>query len=469
MKKVIVFLLVLSLALGGIVFAHAAVTDSQDELLVYPTLQLGDTAVLEGRTAALTITCGEHLRWLIDYPFGGQAVTEFAYSRSPLQPPSSDTYNSLDIWLTAGMGSSVSGGEFSRVDSEYGALLEAVAAGTPAGGSKTMSLTMSDYVNHYLPDYQLRYEDEDRQCSQSADLYRFLAGEEWYEFSGCYVALMQQFRFPVQPGHVMSVTVDKDDAGRMVGIELHPESGSPELHFLSDLNSEGIWFVPVFRDENGTPLPYESPAGHGIYFIPWMHNDRYLQTAGQKEQVTPNVNKAQLILPLDEDLRIEHLVIDAENGTARMLTLEDGMYVLSTCDLGSGTVRSRLELLPFDPADTDTTAVFRQEGDHLLVLVQSRLVLTDAAGEQLLLTAPDFTDQTFGARTFDPDTGDLRFEDGTLILTDTAWYQDGTFWTAAWQQDAPVFYGEYDCSIMRGNDNWYYSYVTAQEYPITLN
>ena len=37
-KKVLAFLLVLALALGGIGFAHAAVTASQDALLVFPTL-----------------------------------------------------------------------------------------------------------------------------------------------------------------------------------------------------------------------------------------------------------------------------------------------------------------------------------------------------------------------------------------------------------------------------------------------
>ena len=77
MKKVIVFLLVIALAIGGIGAAHAAVTASQDDLVLYPTIQVGDPAVLEGLTAGLTFACGDHLRWHTDYPFGGEAVTEF--------------------------------------------------------------------------------------------------------------------------------------------------------------------------------------------------------------------------------------------------------------------------------------------------------------------------------------------------------------------------------------------------------
>ena len=47
MKKVIVFLLTVALALGGIGFAHAAVTASQDDLIFYPTLELGDMTALD--------------------------------------------------------------------------------------------------------------------------------------------------------------------------------------------------------------------------------------------------------------------------------------------------------------------------------------------------------------------------------------------------------------------------------------
>ena len=46
MKKVIIFALVLALALGGIGFAHAAVTANQDDLKIFTTLELGDPSVL---------------------------------------------------------------------------------------------------------------------------------------------------------------------------------------------------------------------------------------------------------------------------------------------------------------------------------------------------------------------------------------------------------------------------------------
>ena len=81
MKKIVVFLLILAIALGGMVWTHIAVTARQDDLTIYPTMEVGDPSVLEGRSVSLTIGCGEHLRWETDYPFGGEARTAFTYSR----------------------------------------------------------------------------------------------------------------------------------------------------------------------------------------------------------------------------------------------------------------------------------------------------------------------------------------------------------------------------------------------------
>ena len=71
-----------------------------------------------------------------------------------------------------------------------------------------------------------------------------------------------------------------------------------------------------------------------------------------------------------------------------MLTLEDGQYMLTTCELESGRETARLAISPFDPDDGVTSASFHREGEYLLLTIQSRIALTDAAGTELLLTAP---------------------------------------------------------------------------------
>lgn len=464
MKKVIVFLLTAAIALGGLGFAHAAVTETQDDLVIYPVAEIGDVGTMEGMTASMTFACGDYLRWYTDYPFGGEAVTEFEYSAEAIKPVGESTGGYLELYFTGGVGSSTSG-TFSLTTTGYGALLRTVAAVTPDGGSKTMNLKMADYVDYYMPDYELYYNGEESYCSQSASLHNLIAGDGWYEERGAYTHLMQKFRFPVQPDHIMSVTVDKNDAGGVNGINLAPENG-PQLHFIGDVTDDGLWFVPIFLDETGAPLPYESPEGHGIYYIPWKVDSSVTYGSG-KQGLTPDVAKVKRLAALDESVPILHMVIDAENGDAWMLTLENGSYILTAWDLTSGEAVIRTEVLPQDPECEYTDAYFVEDEGLLLITTQGSVALVEKATGKLLLTAPDVTGQTYSAANY-REEGDLRFDGETLVLLDTGSYRHGAFWAMALRQDEVVYYGLYDCSIMRGNDDWYYSYISTEQDAVVL-
>lgn len=449
MKKVIVFALVTALALGGIAFAHAAVTASQDDLLLYPTVQVGDPAALAGRTAELTFACGNHLFWHTSYPFGGEAVTEFVYSRKAVPEPWIYNRNHLEGYLLLDYSSSTTGGSLSLNSLYYTSLLQAVSRQTPMGGSMTMELPMAEYTEFYETEYSLLYEDSSQVCNEVP------------------AALIRAFRFPVLPDQRITVTLEKDGMGNVVGMELWSEH-SPELTVVSDVTAEGVWFVPLFRDETGAPLPYESPEGHGIYFVPFKNSGVYRYWDHEVEKLALDVDRLTRVYPLDEGLDLRHIIIDAEQGQARMLLREDGMLVLSTCDLETGTVQNRLDILPLDPGISASYSTLHAVGDYYLILAQGKLALTDAAGERLLLTAPDVQDQRFCAAAFDPTTGDLHFDGETLVLSCTTWDRASGFWAAAFRQGEAVCYGEYGCSLLRGNDDWYYSYVTTDGYPVRL-
>ncbi|MBE6951179.1 MAG: hypothetical protein E7451_07560 [Ruminococcaceae bacterium] len=465
MRKVLIFALTVLIAIGGLCFAHAAVTDSQDELLIYPTLEIGDRTLLDGRTASMTFFCGDYLSWHTDYTFGGETETAFVYDRKGAPAPSGYARSRMEVWFSGGFGASTSG-NFPLSNTDYSALFRAVAVAAPDGGSKTMNVNLSDYVNYYMPDFEVSYEDAARQCHISASLHNLVTGDVWHEDEGNYHEFMEHFRFPVQPNHIVSVTVDKNGAGRINGLHMTPENG-PDLHFISEVNADGIWFVPVFRDESGTPLPYESPQGHGIYFLPWKKTGTIRYASGDKDTVVPDLEQAKLLFPLDETLAIEHMQIDPESGEAWMLTLENDRYILTAYDLTAGEVLTRLEVLPHDPEADSNRGHFERDGDYLLITAQERVALVDAASRQLLLTAPD-TGQNRKAISFKPADGDLLYDGEHLILIDTMLYQEGTFWTAIFRQGELTYYGEYDCSIMRGNDDWYYSYIGVERDPITL-
>lgn len=460
MRKVLIFALVVAIALGGIGFAQAAVTGSQDDLLIYPSLEIGDRSALEGLSASMTFNCGEHLLWNSSYAFGGETETQFVYNRAGFPEEVWQPENRLDFWLSGGMSASTTG-TFSVGGSGYGTLFQAVADETANGGSRTMKLELADYTDYYYPDFELYYQENNHYCSYSISFTDLVDPAEWFAGDGVYAAFLNRFRFPVQENHTVSVTVSKDSSGRINSFDFYAETG-PDLYFVSHVNAEGIWFVPIFRDEAGTPLSYESPEGHGIYFVPW----KVMYTYDTRVDVTPDLNKLRLLIPLEESLLIDHLVIDGEANECRMLSREGGSYVLSVWDLTTGAERTRLEVLPYDPGQASFGAFTEDEG-RLLVTAQGNLALVDPAMGEVLLTAPDVAGQRYGAAYHNAPVGDMRF-DGTrlYLLNPGSYYNGGTFWTAVWQEGELLYYGEYDCSLMRGNDDWYYNAISVDSFPM---
>ena len=65
------------------------------------------------------------------------------------------------------------------------------------------------------------------------------------------------------------------------------------------------------------------------------------------------------------------------------------------------------------------------------------------------------------------DRGDLRFDGQTLLLIDAVHStREGAFWTAAYRQGKLAYYGEYDCSLLRGNDDFYNAAITIDQDPV---
>lgn len=466
MRKVLIFVLTLVLALGGLGYAHAAVTESQDDLLIYPSFESGDPAVLAGRTASLTFACGDHLRWYADYTFGGETQTEFLYIPEGIEAPESDRYARLDVYFSGGMGASTSGGEFSPTASGYGDLLKAVAATIGPNESRTMNLRMADYVDEYLPDYELSYLEGDRTCDQQMSLHALLTGDSWYETPEAYQEFFEPFTFPVQEDQIISVTVYKDDAGRIVSIDLAPENG-PILYYVSDVNAEGVWFVPVFRSETGEPLAYGSPEGHGLYFAPWKEAGTVARNHKQYANVTPDMDQMELVIPLEEDTVIEDMTIDADAGRAWLLSLEETGYILTQFDLSTGAAQS-LEVMPHDSSKEWSFSEIIRDSGYLLLTAQDQLALVEEDSLELLLTATDEMEHSFFAAYYEPENSELYFENGTLILLNTDHYRSDAFWTAVYRQGGQVYYGELDCSLLRGNDDFYYREISTYQDVITL-
>ena len=64
MKRVIAFLLILTIPVGLILGAHKAVDALQDDVTVQAETLWGDPALAEGLELDLLTTCGNHMYWI---------------------------------------------------------------------------------------------------------------------------------------------------------------------------------------------------------------------------------------------------------------------------------------------------------------------------------------------------------------------------------------------------------------------
>lgn len=472
MRKLIAFGLILCLCAGALGYATAAMNDAEDDLVITPLLEVGDISPIAGRTVGLTFSCGQHLRWDTAYTFGtpGTAQTQFTFIQNPRTVTDTGWRNCLDVWFTGGLSAGTSGGDFNPAPTDYGRLLQTVAAITPNGERKSMNVKMSDYVQYYLPDIDLHYETDTLYCDLQMDLTSIITGDytwtsEYWEYS----AFFDHFRFPVREDTIIQVAVEKDSVGNVVGIELSPENG-PELHFVSTVNDQGLYFIPIFRDAKGAPLAGEYPDGYGIYFVPWKTTENVMrcQSDGDtwvtKQEVQPDAQNAVNIYPLDEKLEIHQLEISADASSAWMLTREGDAFYFTVLDLKSQSQVNRFAVLDYDPEEAASGGWTHNE-DWLLAYTARDVALIDLGGEcSLTMTAPvEIMDGRYPPYYLDAEYGVLTFDGENLIMMNTMFSYEGALWVLVCRQGEQVFYGEYDCSILRGNENWYYSSVWTEE------
>ena len=358
-KKVIAFLLVLALALGGIGFAHAAVTANQEELTFFPVREEGDPSVLDGLTLSLALTDWQHQQWYPRHTFGGDTVTEFVYSRKII------SYRDYD-W-------------------------------------NVLYLTFRD--SNTL-DFEVRYEDTKINSWRLSD-----------------------YQLSVQ------------DLG--IAPYMFPAKNNTSLNYLSHINSVGIWFLPFFY-ENIDGQTQRSPLGHGLYFVPWESVDDHYYGRTEAE---PDVNGLQLCLPLSGIRSILDLVVTPDGKAAHLLTLEEEGYFLTTYDLDTDTIRSRLTLSDRDPEISCDGTIYPHFGDQLLLRIKDKLILTDAAGENVLLTAPISDYGSYQVDRFNLETGDLYFDGETLFVTGLIQTVNPTFAISVWSEGVHLYHGEYGCSL----------------------
>lgn len=474
MRRILIFLLILLLAAGSLVYASAGLFELEDDLTITQEVLFGDPDALRGQTARIHYNGGDHLHWYTDYSFGAEPVysTEFQFVQER-QVPENPVSRSLEIFGYQGGGTSISGGHFELADTLLGRMARDVALQTPNGETFSMNLPLRDYTDTYPLMFDLGFSTEEMGCWLSTGMELdpetdeiMNRDREWAEeFSGL-------FRFPVPQDAIFQLEVSTDEEGNLYSVLVNPLN-VPDCGFRGTATEDGLYLVPYFRDPKGQPLEGSYPDGMGLYRIPWKTVNTWNRRTKDGETVTqqevlPDLSRIENICPLDSRTDPIDFRISGDGTTAWMLSREHDTCVLTVVDLTRGTIRSRIELLPAGPNPGSLHTTYAN--GYLVAADCGKLALVDLAGDGHL---EFFTDagaaEEFLERLYLGQTDFCLGYDGTqLVLVNQSNVPDYAFWAAAFTADGLQFLGRYTSSF----DSlafWGYSFAVSNFYnPITL-
>ena len=423
MKRILAFVILLTLPLGFLIGAHKAVGGLQDDVTVTPAHVYGDPERVAGVTFRTLTTCGNHMWWYTDHTPGDPGVTETEFHFSQKGHGFFDLetdWQDFNLTTNNGMGMSTSGGDgLEFADEGMGILLNAVAEKTLPGETREETMVLSDYFEYYPLEYTVNLRTEDYFLDEMYDPIRHAASSQgpWEEMGEkSYRQWNEYFRFPVQPGDTVNVIVGKDDRGAVMEIGLHTDGNENGVHigFTAIAAENGMYFAPVFQRWNSGEVieSGEYVYGYGLYYIPLkpaegIHGDRPAMTFDFE-----GLELVHSLAPTDRLIAMEE---SADGMGLHLLTMEDGIYIYSLLDISGRELLDRTEILQ---TDADARWAFYPEQELLYLMAGDKAALvTTGEKSRVEFTAawPEEVQWVVPTR--------VRYTGGVLYGTSLEWHE----------------------------------------------
>lgn len=400
MKRVIAFLILLTLPIGFLTGAHKAVNALQDDVVITASHVYGDPKRVEGIKIRTLTTCGDHMWWYTDHIPADPGTTEAKFHFSQKGHGFFDRehdWHDFTLTNTNGMGMSTSGGEgLEFVDEGMGLLINAVAQRTPPGESREEAVALEDYFDYYPLEYWVNFQAEDYYIDEMYDTIRmgnvYPQGEtlDGGGIPNCYLQWIENFRFPIQPGDTMNITVGKDEAGsvREIYVSANDVEIGASVSFSTIAVKNGMYFSPVFQTWDGTAIETgEYVYGYGLYYIPFKPVGH---TEGTPPWVTFDFDGLEMVYSLKSTDRLVSMEKSADGKSLHLLVNEGGAYVYCFFDIETRAMISRTEIMS---TSEDANWAFYPEEELLYILSGEKMALVGTGTDSRVELIADWPEE----------------------------------------------------------------------------
>lgn len=443
MRRVLVFLLILTLPVGLMGWTCGFMTEAQDDVDITPILTAGDPSVMEGHGVTMDIRCGDHMYWQTEFTPGSDARTEYTFVQKRQYEGNWD--NNFVLYINGNASASTSG-SFELGDQGMGKLVGAVADQTQPGQTFTTTVLIEDYMDCYELCYEAYIRTDSLVIDERCD--GFLEQDSWYlEYQDVYEQWTELFQFPVIPGHRMEVSVTKDLAGNIQYISYDYVDGAPDASIYGWAGEEGVYLFPRYTDLSDQTLDTGNfPEGNGIYFIGYKEEStgNLIYNGRSYTRATFDFDSLRLVCPLEPEDRI--LSMEQEGSLAHLIMDRGDRFVYTRLDLETGEFDGELDI---GTEYSSNFQFFPEQGVYLLNGMDT-ITLLNVRGEPRVELSVPLTEE-IRDRSYD----DLVWEDGKLYLTARDWHTNGEKLVLLMCDREEIrFYGEYQW------DEWQeYEYV----------
>lgn len=444
MKKLIIYLAIMCVALAGVLGIHLAITHSSSTLLdgkgedcpIVETVLAGDPARLEGWQIDFSLYAGDHLQWDGTYHLGavGSCTTSDSFNIPPL--PSRDlTHASLGIYYDIS-DTFESTSKFSAYG--YGPVLKYANAHIKSTDG-TMTLALADILKHYPLSLSVFY-SSDEVGYYAPDLFNSRSGilNAYTENTDEYIALQELFRFPVQPEDSALVTIDGRSKSIHFTLQVQRSSYVTNYSFVTD---EGIYLLPVYRSTDGRFLKTEHAQGVGVYFLPFKEDGCVTLNNKAVTAVVADARNAVNVCPLGEDAQVCLARFSEDASTITLVLLEEDQYIAQVMDLSNGAILQRTSItkaLTVPAVDNTDLPSIRLSGSTLALRQKDTITVVDLSGSEDTMTIDVSDFAPMAEHDYIP--GSIIVKDGQAVLV----RPDGSlFEVMAWGKDGLLFHGKY--------------------------
>lgn len=327
---------------------HTAVDNGKDKITVTETTLAGDPSAAEGLTVETTSNQDRQMFWRTVYEAGAEpeAETEFTFYQTEQKQEDVEARKELDIYsYTAEFGiSGVIDLDTANLDdcSLNGMLMKPavdVASRTPAGESRTEVLQLNRFYEYYPMWLEVHSGGWTMDYSWELQL-------ETRTF------LENYFAIPMPDTEWVEVTVEKDEAGQVVGVNCNTYYDYYEKdEYGTPINKTSFYAETVVLD-NSVYLLFCGNAdfsgfrgGYGLYRIPVEMVDSWNGTTFSEPHAHLLVEELENVYPMDPSQGEFASMEPGLDDTELLLFEQTGNGLrLNVVNTGSNRVRQQLDL-----------------------------------------------------------------------------------------------------------------------------